>query len=568
MKEQILNLFKASLSTASELSENIIMKIADSDKNKKPVVFKEANDIEFMEHICHCYKSVFEKAESIDEQHRSVPDTLDLTLKDEPLLYFFSQNCGSVSKKLELKELGQKEFRDPNKNSSANYTQTDNIIADGANYIKTREQSFLNRDGWRKYAKFHKPQYYLIFTVSKRIDSLRTRDVNEQLATEYDCLKKFIDSLMLIVGLYVINTMQENEPFHAYLARTSRSLAAIKNEVLIQIESQSMTEVINKLTNSVISYQGKLQLYLAYCLSNEELDENLSVANFKDSDSANLLSTDFRNSPLYSNLSSLPNEKKNYNVITLKTRGLSSVIKSYGDKENQKRILDTYHELLGLFLSIGPLLNALRLTASNVRFNGDHSAVHNPTIYAAIVINFNMVSLLLVQCQDKMRLINEINQDAVKGRINYTPGPKLNAKLAEDKTHDILTIANTIVKQQTAIQTRITTIRMMDLEKLELKKEQMIEQTESALTAFENYAIISGNQAREWRSELKKGENKRQSSCVSLADSEEKSRAHSPIDPASKQGSQLMLEPAKIPETENDTPPEKKKRSRPTLTQR
>lgn len=538
----------------------------ETTQKEKPIIFTKEKDIEFMQAIRGAYLRVFEKALTVDEAHRQLPNTLNLEVETESHWFraLFRDQWGSVPQKLLAPNLDQDRFKDAKQNSSANYTYTDNITGYGAAIIKNREKSFIQRDSWRAYGNIHNPQYYLIFAISERVYHLRSRQMTTALADEYDCLKRFIDNVTVFVGKYV-NSGQENDPFHAYLTDISHTLVNMKNEVLFYLERESMTKTLNELIASITSYQGTLLLYLAYCLSNAELDNTLNVGQFnrEQTEAASLLPKNFLDSPIYQSLALFISDDFNASQpITRETVGLSSLIKTHGNIDEVQCLFDAYHALRNILYSLATLIKSLTLMTANAQLNGDYKVAHNPILHTALMINLEMVSSVIVQCQNKMLCINQINQRMLKGKVNYTLGAKLNVRLAEGKTDELRVFAYSIVLHQSTIQKRINLLRMMDLKTLQSKQEELTQATENTLTSFQKSAIISVNQAEEWRSELTQASN-------SSAGNESTSGnlgASCPQAAISIQGESTMRSSSVI-KSDSEPPIQRQKKKR-TLTQR
>ena len=461
-------------------------------------VFDNLRDIQLMQEFRDYYGEAFQGKPDIEQAHQNLPELFALDIQEEDacrwLPWSSSKLFGYLPKKISPAMLQVKHFVDATEaySDSTRYEISKNLISAGMRYVEAIEENALRRRTWYPFTRIHRPDYYFIVVISERIKALWKTEVSHALFQEYHCLGEFLDSLTRIAAHYFSALpLQKSQAFHYYLNSSCWSIKELKANVLFNLDKRAISEWLEKIANGLVSYQYELAIYLAYCISDAKLGDNLSRDQFKD---GKQLPSNFTQSPIYQNLRGILYQHPFSGIkkITVKDRGISELLLALNKSNSTtaSTILEAYNQLLSALHLIFPLIANLRFLAKNAQSEGEDKMAHDKTLSLILKTNQKLISGFLKQCQDKITTINTHNPESLKGHEYFILGPQKNMQQAIRNSKVLQSIAAKIEEKQQRIQDKIRKIKKETTETLAVKRNELLVKTEQLLTVAKKNAII------------------------------------------------------------------------------
>ncbi len=462
-------------------------------------VFYHWRDIRIMQELRSAYLRAFSNDTGIDKQHKQVPDSLDLRInKEESLLFFISgRTVGSLPKRLLPSQLKPDYFSDiiQSYSRSINYSLTMDVISIGTGYIDAIEQDIFQRMSWHAFDDINRPDYYLIFAISTRVTDLCKIATTCELVTEYDCLGNFVKAVITLAQDY-FKSDKSVEPFHCYLNSTTQLLKKMSDNVIFYLERSSIANALEDIACSLESYQSDLAIYLAYCLSNASLNKMVSIYQLKED--ARLLPSEFKNSVFYQQLHDILQGHEIVAKLRIDYYGVSNLVINL-HRQNPNVVLKalaSYRDLLTSLSALMALVSTVRLLSDSAKLRGEYKIVHDKVLHFMLNTIMTLTRNLIYQCQERMKVINDQNELALKYHENIKRGASANIKQAQQKTDHLIMTAKNIAEQQSYINERILKIEALTIKSLDIQHHELVEKTAQLLTSCEKSATIPSDQAK------------------------------------------------------------------------
>lgn len=461
------------------------------------VVFTNPQQIRLMEAIKERYQRAFSNALNIEPSHQRIPELLDINRQEEkPYFSWMSKKqSGYLPKKLKVEQLDVDYFRGDTTpySISINGNLTDDLIASGMRYIQQMENKLLERIIGDAFANIHRPDYYLISMICERIKVLCKTSMTPALMNEYACLEKFMDSLTEIVNDYFpASFFEQRQAFHAYLENGVKLLKRMQERARFELDRSAISEEINRLKCHVENYQGKLALFLAYCMTDTELSNALSLGQLQNGDS---LPASFADSPLYRNI----HERLKGNILAAsdndvseKTAGLSTLLrKRYKEYPEDMRIaFRAYQQLLTLLSTSFSLATQLGALSQHAQWKGEYEVVHDKTLSFLLKTYLKLIHAFVLACQQYMNNISEQNTAALVNREKITGAAK-NGKRAARIANNLSNLSEQMQVSCDAVKKKIKKIKKENAKTLNLQQNTLLLDTECLLTTITKNAILA-----------------------------------------------------------------------------